>query len=198
MHTQGSAYTRQCTHKAVHKQGDAHKRRFVATAGVLLFKGGCRGWPLRPAKLAEAREVLAVHTQGGAHIRWCTHKAVHTQGDAHKRRFVATAAVSSFKVGCGGMDPASGEASRGKGRFGGSHTRRCTHRAVHTQGGAHKRRFVATTSLLLCKWARSGWPPRRAKRDYAREGLAVHTQGGAHTRRCTQKVVCSHHRSFVM
>ena len=45
--------------------------RFVATAGVLLFKG------------PQARRY--------------THKAVHTQGGAHKRRSVATAGVLSFK-----------------------------------------------------------------------------------------------------
>ena len=32
------------------------------------------------AKRAEVRGGLAVHTQGGAHTRCCTHKLVHTQG----------------------------------------------------------------------------------------------------------------------
>ena len=33
------------THKAVHTQGGAHKRRSVATVGVLLFKGGVGAGP---------------------------------------------------------------------------------------------------------------------------------------------------------
>ena len=43
-----------CTHKAVHTQGATHKRRSVATAGVLLFKG--------------------------PQARRCTHKAVQPKG----------------------------------------------------------------------------------------------------------------------
>ena len=53
------------TQKAVHTQGGTHKRRSVATAGVMLLKG------------PQARRY--------------THKAVHTQGGTHKRRSVATA-----------------------------------------------------------------------------------------------------------
>ena len=34
-----------CTHKAVHTQGSAHTGRFVATEGVLLFKGGAGAGP---------------------------------------------------------------------------------------------------------------------------------------------------------
>ena len=51
----GGGYRREglrSTHKAVHTQGSAHTRRSVATAGVLLFKGGCGGWPPRRAKRA--------------------------------------------------------------------------------------------------------------------------------------------------
>ena len=33
------------------------------------------------------------------------------------------------------------------GGFGGSYTRRFTHKAVHTQGGAHTRRSVATAGV---------------------------------------------------
>ena len=43
----------------------------------------------------------AVHTEGGAQRRWCTHKAVHTQGGAHTRRSVTTAGVLLFKGGAG-------------------------------------------------------------------------------------------------
>ena len=174
----GGSHTRRCTHKAVHTQGGAHKRRFVATAGVLLFKGGCRGWPPRRAKRDEAWERWAVHTQGRVHTRRCTHKAVQ-----HKRWFVATVGVFFSGGGMRGLDPASSEASRGKGRFGGSHTRRCTHKAVDTQGSAHNKRSVATAVFLLFKGGCRGWSPRRAKRAEAREGLVVHTQGGAPKRR---------------
>ena len=75
-----STHTRRCIHKVVHTQGGAHTRRCLATARVLLFKGGCLCWPPRGAKRAEARGGLAVHTQSGAYTRWCTHNAVHTQG----------------------------------------------------------------------------------------------------------------------
>ena len=67
----GGSHTRQCTQRAVHAQGGAHKRRPVATVGVLLFKG--------------------------PRARRYTQKAVHTQGGAHKRRSVATAGVLLFK-----------------------------------------------------------------------------------------------------
>ena len=46
-------------------------------------------------------------------------------------------------------------------------------RWVHTQGGAHKRRPVATARVLLCKGPRA--------RRYTQK--AAHTQGGAHKRR---------------
>ena len=61
-------------------------------------------------------------------------QAVHTQGGAHTRRSVATAGVLLFTGGAG-LAPASSEESRSKGRFGGTHTRRGIHKAVHTQGG---------------------------------------------------------------
>ena len=35
--------------------------------------------------------------------------------------------------------------------FNGPQGRRYTQKAVHTQGGAHKRRFVATTGVMLFK-----------------------------------------------
>ena len=38
-HETGIPHTSPCMHKAVCTQGGAHKRRSVATAGVLLFKG---------------------------------------------------------------------------------------------------------------------------------------------------------------
>ena len=69
---------------------------------------------------------------------------------------------------------------------------RCTHRAVHTQGGAHTRRSVATAGVLLFKGVQGLAPAlSEASRgaQCAWEGLVVHTQGGAYTRRCTYKAV---------
>ena len=96
----------------------------------------------------------------------------------------------NIKTPRGGYGGGYGGDVRGGGRYGGfgsSHTRRCTDRAVHTQGGAHKRRSVATVGVLLFKGPRA--------RRYTRK--AVHTKGGTHTRRCTQKAACSHRRSLV-
>ena len=55
----------------MHTQGVTHKRRYVATAGVMLFEG----------------------PQAGRY----TQKAVHTQGGTHKRRYVATAGIMLFE-----------------------------------------------------------------------------------------------------
>ena len=87
--------------KAVHTQGRTHKRRPVATAGVLLFKG----------PQAKRCKQKAVHTQGGTHKRGSvatagvflfkgpqarryTQKAVHTQGGTQKRRNTQKAVCS--------------------------------------------------------------------------------------------------------
>ena len=112
---------RRYTQKAVHTQGGTHKRRSVATAGVMLLKG------------PQARRYTqkAVHTKGGTHrrrsvatagvmllkgpqARRYTQKAVHTKGGTHKRRSVATAGVMLLK---------------------GPQARRYTQKAVHTKGG---------------------------------------------------------------
>ena len=72
----------------VHTQGGAHARRSVARAGVLLSKGGV--WGLAPVSSEASRgaqsvwEGLAVHTQGGAYTRWCTHKVACS----HRRSLV--------------------------------------------------------------------------------------------------------------
>ena len=101
----------------VHTQGGTHKTQSVATAGVMLFKGPQARWYTQKA----------VHTQGGTHqtrfvatagvmlfkgprARRYTPKVVHTQGGTHKTRSVAPAGVLLFK-GCGGLAPASSEAS---------------------------------------------------------------------------------------
>ena len=47
IHTQGGAYTRQCTHKAVHKQGGVWALHESCYLG-----GGCGGWPPRRAQRA--------------------------------------------------------------------------------------------------------------------------------------------------
>ena len=174
----------------VHTQGSANTRRSVGTARVLLFKGGCLCWPPRGAKQAEARGGLAVHTQGGAYTRWCTHNAVHTQGSANTRRSVGTARVLSFKGGGVWVGPRVKRSEVKQGEvWQSTHTRRCIHKVVHTQGGAHTRRSVATAGVLLFKGGCLCWPPRGAKRAEARGGLAVHTQGGAYTRWRTHKAV---------
>ena len=79
---------RRYTQKALHTQDGTHKRRFVATAGVILFKG------------PQAKRY--------------TKKAVHIQGDAHKRRSVATAGVMLFKGGPG-VGSRGGKRAEGRG-----------------------------------------------------------------------------------
>ena len=103
-----------CKHKAV----CGHRRSLV-----IFFGGG------GDAKRAQATGGLAVHTQGGAYTRRCIHKAVHTQG-----RLRPPQKSYYLRGGVQGLAPASGEASRSKGRFGGPHTRRCIHNTVQTQG----------------------------------------------------------------
>ena len=72
---------------------------------------------------------------------------------------------------------------------------------VHTQGGARKRRSVATAGVLLFQGC-VGAGPRVERRELKQWGgsmhKAVHAQGGAHKRRCTQNAVCGHRRSLVI
>ena len=156
------------THKAVHTQGGVHNRRFVATAGVLLCKRGCRGRLPRRAKRAvcqaepaEAMEGLAVHTHGRL---WPPLESGYFGGDAGAGPQVEES--ESFVKRSG---PRQGKVWR------------FTHKAVHTQGGAHNRWSIVI--VLLFQRDGGSWPSSRAKRAEAREGVAVHTQGGAHTRR---------------
>ena len=72
--TAGVMSLKGATGKAVHTTGGAHKRRFVATRGVMLFQG-----PQVTGKV--------VHTQGGA----------YTKGGTHKRWSIATAGVMLLK-----------------------------------------------------------------------------------------------------
>ena len=55
----------------------------------------------------------------------------------------------------------------------GPQARRYTQKAVHTQGGTHKRRSLATAGVMLLKGPQA--------RRYTQK--AVHTQGGTHKRR---------------
>ena len=139
---QGGAHTRQCRPKAEHIKGGLwppHESCYLS---------GVRGWPPHRAKRAVAGGWLVLRRPGGTHTRQCTHKAEHAQGGAHKRRSVANARVLLFKRGAG-LAPASSEASRSRGLVGAPQARRYTHKAVHTQGGAHKGRSVATARVLL-------------------------------------------------
>ena len=93
------------------------------------------------AKRAQARGGLAVHRQGGAYSRWCTHKAVQIQGvlwPPHE---------CCYFRGVWGLAPTLSEASQSKGEVW-----RSTHKAVHTQGGAHTRRC---THKAVCGHRRS-------------------------------------------
>ena len=97
---------------------------------------------------------------------------------------MATARVLLSKRGAG-LAPASSEASRSRGLFGAPYARRYTHKEEHTQGGAHKGRFVATARALLFK-GRVGACPRIEQSEpqqgvgWRSTGKVVHTQGGAH------------------
>ena len=43
-----------------------------------------------------------------------------------------------------------------------AYRRLCIHKAVHTQGGAHKRRSVVTARVLLFKWPQAAWYTSKA------------------------------------
>ena len=150
-------------------------------------RGGTRGRVRGGGGERVGREGLAVHTPGGAHTRWS----------------VAIAGVLLFKGGAGTgprveKSEASVERSDPKRRFGGPHTRRCIHKAMHTQGGLWP---PQESCYLRGVW---GLAPalseaRRLSSVASRsEGLAVHTQGNAYTRQCTHKAVCGHRRSLVI
>ena len=168
----------------------------MATAGVLLFKGGAG----RAPAASEARRLSSAASRskgfGCAHTRRCIHKAVHTQG---------------------GLWPPQESCYLRAHRQGGTRITRCTHKAVHTQCSAHTRRCGATAGVLLFKGGvGSGLAASEARcllsAASRSKGFgcahtrwcihkAVHTQGGAHTRqsvathkgayirRCTHKAV---------
>ena len=115
-HTQGGAYTRQCTYKAVYTQGDAHKRRSVATTRVFLFKGGAGESPASTEASCSAR------------TRRCIHKAVHT------RSGWSPPWESCYLRGLRGCPPHRAKRA-GVHIQGGAYTRRCTYKAQETKGG---------------------------------------------------------------
>ena len=90
---------------------------------------------------------------------------------------------SCYLRGVRGLAPASSAASRMHSRTGGAHTRRCTHKARHTQGGAHKRRSIAVQESCYLRGVRGLAPASSA-------ASRMHSRtGGTHTRRCTHKAV---------
>ena len=115
---------------------------------------------------------------GGTHTKWYTHKAVQTKGGAYTRRCLYKAVhtkgglwplqESCHLRGVRGLAPASSkasrassEASRSTGWFVGPQAWRCTHNVVHKQGGAHTRRFVATTVGVKPDFRWAEGPPSR-------------------------------------
>ena len=143
MHTQRRAHTRRCTHKEV----CGHRRSLV-------IEGGCRGWPRRLAKRADTKVVLVVHTQGGA----------------QRRQLVAIAGALSFNGG--GWTPCRAKLAEARGGLALPHTRRCTHKVVHTQGGAHIRRSAATAGVLLSKG--DAGVGLRVQRSETKQGVLWH------------------------
>ena len=83
----------------MHTQGGAHIGRSVATAGILILKGGVGAGP--QVEQSEPKQ---------GEVGQSRHKAVHAQGGAHTRQSVATARVFLFKGGAGAA-PASSEAN---------------------------------------------------------------------------------------
>ena len=140
--------------------------------------------------------------QGSAHTRRYTHKAEHTKGNMWPPR------ESCYLSGVRGWPPRREKRAAAGGwlvlrRQDGTHTRQCTPKAEHTQGGAHKRRFVATARVLLFK-GRVGAGPRIERSELLQgfgwwsKGKAIHTQGSAHTSSSTQRAVRGHCTSLVI
>ena len=88
---------------------------------------------------------------GSPHTRHCIHNVVRTQGGAHIRRFVATAEVLSFKGVRGWPLRRARQAGRRAQRVE-AKVWRSTHKAVPTQGGSHTRRC---THKAVCGHRRS-------------------------------------------
>ena len=98
-----------------------------------------------------------MHTQDGAYPRRCTHKAVYSHRKSHV-----------IEGGVRGLAPASSVASRSVGKVG-SCTWNSTRfvirgKMVHTQGGTHRRRSIATAGFMLLKGS-AGAGPRVKHRE---------------------------------
>ena len=194
VHTQGGTYTRQCTHKAVHTQGSAYTRQFVATTEILLFKGGAGAGP--NVKRTELRCTMCVGRVGGARTRQCIHKGVHAQGGAdtrwgthqavsghHRRLVFQGGAMAGPRI-----EQREPSVERSELRCTMRVGWRYTHKAVHTQGGAHTRRRIDKAGH-----AQGSAYTRQCIHEVVHaQGsapTAVHTQGSAYTRRCIHKAV---------
>ena len=135
----GYPHIRRCIHKAVHTQGGLWPPQESCYLRGVRGLAPASSEASRLSSTASCRKGSAIPKQGGAYTRRCTHKAVHTRGlwPLHE---------SCYLRGVRGLAPASSEASRlsstascRKGSAfptqGGAYTRRCIHKAVHTQGG---------------------------------------------------------------
>ena len=103
--------------------------------------------------------------QGGTHTRRCTHKAEHIKGGLWPPQ------ESCYLRVVWGLAPASSEASRSKGLVGAPKARWYTLKAVHTQGGAHKRWSVATAGVLLFMGGARAAP--RIERSEPKQGVCI-------------------------
>ena len=103
---------------------------------------------------------------------------MHTQGGLWPPQ------ESWYLRGVRGLAPASSEVSRSRGWFGGPQARQYTHKAVHTQCGAHAKRSVATVGVLVFK---GGGP--RVERSEPKEVVVWRSTGNA---RCKRYVEASH------
>ena len=206
-HAQGSAYTRWYIHKAVHAQGSAYTRQSVATTEILLFKGGAGAGP--SVKRTELRCTMCVGRVGGAHTRQCIHKGVHAQGGAdtrwgthqavsgHHRRLVfqgGAMAGPRIEQREPSVERSELRCTMRVGTVGGTHTRRCIRKAVHTRGGAYTRRGMHKAvhtqgSAYTRQCTHKAVHPQGSAYTRQCTHKAVHTQGGAYTRRCIHKAV---------
>ena len=162
IHTEGGPHTRRGIHKAVHtqgglwppqescylkahRQGGTHRRRWTQKAEQI--KGGL--WPPREAT------AKVLHTEGSAHTRWSVATAgVMLFKGPQARRYTEGGAHTRWNTPKGGMWPLQVSCYLGGHRHGGTHRRRCTHKAEQTKGHL--------------------WPPHEATCK------VLHTEGGAH------------------
>ena len=133
----------------------------------------CEGWP-GPGVGAwvggNGASYLAYVPHGPAGFNWTWVRA-----DFSARRTYQLGGPSA-----GRKSPASSEASRSKGWFGGPQARLYIHKAVHTQGGAHKRRPVAIAGVLIFKGGAGAGP--HIQQSEPKQGVVWQSTGkAAHT-----------------